>query len=56
MGVCHPEGHSTDARNTRKEETGYRRVEVPFEGGRGPEGGVVSYIDGFYVDHLVDFF
>jgi hypothetical protein len=38
MGRC-PEGHITDTRNTRMEETSRRQrgMEVSFEGGQGPE-------------------
>ena len=47
MGVCFPERHIKDAMNTREEEIGYRRVEVPFEGGQSPKVAIASYIDGF---------
>jgi hypothetical protein len=35
-----PEGHITDPRNSRKEETSrrQRRMEASSEGGQGPEG------------------
>ena len=35
---------------------GYRRMDVLSEGGQGPEAAVASYIGGFYVDNLFDFF
>jgi hypothetical protein len=43
-GGRRPEGHITDLRNTRNEETNrrQRRMEVPSEGGQGPEGAVAS--------------
>jgi hypothetical protein len=39
MGVRHPEGHTTDPRNMRREETSrrQRRMEASSEGGQGPE-------------------
>jgi len=42
MGRHHLEGHITDPRNTRMEETSRRqRMQVSFEGGQGPEGAVL---------------
>jgi hypothetical protein len=40
-----------DFRNMRTEETGggWRRMEVPFEGGHGPEGAVAPYVDGWNI-------
>jgi hypothetical protein len=45
---CPPGKCITGPRNTRMEETswGERRMEVTFEGGQGPEGAVVPYMDG----------
>ena len=42
MGGRPPEGHITDPRNTRTEETSrrQRRMKASFEGGQGPEGAV----------------
>ena len=47
MGGCHPEGHITDPRNMRMEETSRRRrrMEASSEGGQGPEGAIAPQME-----------
>ena len=51
MGGRHPEGHITGTRNTRMGETyrKQRRMEAPFEGGQGAEGGVAPHMNRWMV-------
>lgn len=44
---CHPEGCVTGPRNMRVNEMswGQRKMEVPFEGGKGPEGAVAPQVE-----------
>ena len=53
MGGHHLDGHITDPRNTRMEETSgrQRRTKASPEGGQGPEGAVVP--DGWIVDKKI---
>jgi hypothetical protein len=54
MGGRRSEGHITDHRNKRMEETSgrQRRMEASSEGGQYPEGAVAPLMDG-WVDGLV---
>jgi len=54
MGGYRPEGHITDPRNRRMEETGrrQRRKEVSSDGGQGPASGC-SALDGMEWDKRV---
>ena len=47
MGGRRPEGHIKDPRNRRMEKTSRRQrgMEVPSEGGHGPEGAVAPQME-----------
>ena len=48
MGECCPEGHITDTRYRRMEQTsrGQKRMEVSSEGGQGPERAIAPWMGG----------
>jgi hypothetical protein len=51
MGGWCAEGRITDVRDARMDEKSGKqgRMEATFEGGQGPEGAVVSWMDGYRI-------